>query len=125
MAVGPKARLGFAAIGLGLGVPSHIADQKEIEPPVVVVIEPARRDGPATVRDQASVRRYILEGPVSAISIQSVRTDSRHEQVDEAIVVIVGGGCPHGIVDAGYTGFRSDVRKRAIVVVVEESIAIG
>src|SRR4029077_8589113 len=94
--------LGATAPGLELRVPLHVIGHDEVEPAVIIYINPGRRNRPqlAISRIDSTEMRllgYILEGAVSPIVIQNISVYSGYEDVRISVVVVITDGHAHGI----------------------------
>ena len=70
--------------------PLDVVRHEEVEMPVEVVVQPGRARPEPGVGDACRACR-VLEGAVSPVAVQPVAVQHRHVQVDEAVVVVVGG----------------------------------
>ena len=106
------------------GFPLDVARDEQIQVSIVVVIEPAGGDGPHICRGarKTGLRSDIFKSTVPAIAIESIAVESRHENVDIAIVVVVGRGDPHGITRAGQPSRLCHIGKGHIAVVAEQPV---
>ena len=60
-----------AAVFTVLGVPVHVSGNKQIQFPVIVVVEKPGGDRPATPRNSC-LRRHVREGSVAIVVIQNI-----------------------------------------------------
>ena len=108
---------------VALGRPVHVVHDEQIQPAVVVVVEPARGDRPGVVRHARS-GSDVLEPAVAHVAEQMVALHARDKQVDTAIIVEIAGGRP------GRVALRLDPRplghigERQAAVVVKEAIPV-
>ena len=94
-------------------VPFDVADDEEIEQPIVVVVEPGRGYRPLTILR----KRQFLERAVAAIPEQMIRADAGDKEIRPAVVVEIGGGDAHRVAPRFDAGLRGDIGKRAVPVV--------
>ncbi len=80
-----------------LGVPYHVASDKQVEVTVVIVIEKSCRTAPATSFD-ARFSGHVCKGAVAIIVIQSVFSVVRYVEVGEAVVVVIADCYAHAVV---------------------------
>ena len=108
---------------VALGGPVHVVHHEQIQPAIVVVVEPARGDRPGVVR-HARFGGDVLEPAVAHVAEQMVALHARNKQVDTAIIVEIAGGRP------GRIALRLDPRplghigERQAAVVVKEAIPV-
>ena len=112
-----------AAGGVRRRRPPQVVDDEEIEEAVVVVVQPARGDGPFAAGD-AGARRHVVESAVAAIAQQLVASHAGNEQIDVAVVVVVGGRDAHRVADAGHACLVSHVRETHVPLVAIQPIRI-
>ena len=98
---------------------------EEIEPAIVVIIEPTGGHGPALVRGgKARSRGHVLEAAVAAVAIEGAAIEARDKEVDTAIVVEVAGGHSHRIAFARQAGRLRHVGEGAIAIIAVEAIVV-
>src|SRR5205814_7108452 len=102
---------------LGCGVPSYVVNHEEIEPAVVVVIEPAGGHGPGSAALEPSLFGNILERAVAAVAIEDVPAHTGDKKIRMAVAIEVARRDAHGVASAGHAGGRRHIGKRAIVTV--------
>jgi hypothetical protein len=129
MAVGAQA-LFESAVGILVDFPMAVVDDEKIEQPIVVVVEPARADGPHLLTMGVCSRDSgfggdVSEGGVAVIAEKLVARDVCDKDVGVAVVVEVTNGNAHAIARSGYASFFSDVSECAVMVVAEKSIPVG
>ena len=76
----------------------ELAD-KQVEPAVIVVVEPHRARAP-TRRRNAGLLRHIRECAVAVIAVQNIASTLRHIKVRKAIAVVVPHRDAHAIAAA-------------------------
>src|SRR5215208_7977658 len=96
MAVDAHVACAIAAKLVALGRPVDVVHHEQIEPAIVVVVEPARRNRPRVMR-HARPGSDVLEPAVAEVAEEMVALYTRYEQVDAAIVVEIAGGRAGGI----------------------------
>ncbi len=111
------------------GIPLDVIHDEQVQQTIVVVIEPARRDGPhfaAIVQGaaQARFRGYVRERTVAIIVKELISIDVGHKQVGPAVIIVVPHCHAHPIAGSGHSGALGDVRERSIAVVVEQAVVI-
>ena len=122
MAVTAHARPAIAAIKIPLRRPINVIRDHEIEPAVVVVVEPCRARCPATSVGDPCALRHIRESAVAVIAIKNAASVAAQEQIGESVVVIIADRKTHA-----EQAFRTDacscgdIRKRAAAVIAIES----
>ena len=108
----------------------HVARQREldeaaeeqIEPAVVVVVEPDRARRPAG-RGDARLLGDVGERAVAVVVVQRAAAVRGDEDVGVAVVVVVGDGAAHAeLRAAGDAGLVGDVGERAVAVVLVERV---
>jgi hypothetical protein len=129
MAVGTKP-LFERAVGVFVDLPMAVVDYKEIEQPVVVVVEPTRADRPhlliVGVRpSDTGSGSDVRECAVAVVAKELVAGDVGDEDVGVAVVVEVSNGDAHPVARSSDSRFFCDVGECAVVVVAEESIPVG
>ena len=129
MAVGAQA-LFERAEGILVDLPMAVVDDKEIEQSIVVVVEPARSDGPHFLAmgvrsSDAGFGCYVGEGSVAVVAKELVAGNIGDEDVRIAVVVEVADGDAHAVACASDTRFFSDVGECAVMVIAEEAIPVS
>src|SRR5207249_4809292 len=99
----------------------HEARDEQIEFAVIVIVEPGRARGPAR-RGHARFVSSIGESTVAVIVIEDVPSIAGHIEVHPAITVVISSRGTHAKIAAPYPGLIRYVRKRAVVVIVVESV---
>src|SRR5207247_2080991 len=85
-------------------IPGDIVDHEQIEPSIVIVVEPSGGNGPAALR-QTGAGRHVVEGPVATVAVEADAAQAGDHQVHPAIVVEIGRRHPHRVSGAAQTGF--------------------
>src|ERR1043166_1632816 len=104
----------------------HEAADEKIEPAVVIEVEPDRARGPVPLKDfgaQASLFADIGERAVAVVVIKNRVAVGGHEDIGEAVVVIVGDRYAHAESAAGYARGFGHVGERAVAIVLVERVA--
>ena len=102
-----------------IGIELHVSRNKQIEPPVVVVVTPGRARGPASERD-AVLLRYVGKCSVVVVVIEPVAAIVSHVDVGPSVIVVIAhrrAESPTLVADAGLVG---DIGKSSISIVVKE-----
>src|SRR5437773_502879 len=108
MTVDTYVPVAVAAEAIKIGGPLSVIHHAEVEPAVVIIVEPSRGHGPLVALD-AGLLCDVLEAAVPQVAIQNVPVNARHKQVHVAVIVIVGGGAAHRVPGAGDASFASHV----------------
>jgi hypothetical protein len=124
MAVGTAAWRVISAEWLRGRVPGDVVDHKQIEPSIVIVVEPSSGHCPAALR-QSGASRYIFEGAVAAVSVECGPAQAGNRQVDPAVVVEIGRCHSHGISRSAHAGFGGHVGEGTVAIIVEQPVAEG
>src|ERR1043165_5979796 len=104
-----------------LKVPIHVARDEEVEPPVAVVVEPARARRPAR-RARLRLLRHVLESAIAAVTIQSRATQAGDVEVYEAVAVEVSGRRAHRVAFAAQSRALGHVLEGAVRLLMIETI---
>ena len=104
------------AVQVLLDRPLDVVGHEQVEPAVVVVIEPERARGKPRVAD-AGLRGHVEEMAAAQISEQSIAPERRQVHVDVSVVVVVGGGGPDSVQFDVESRAGGDVGERAVVLV--------
>ncbi len=99
----------------------EVAD-KQIQPSVVVVVEPHRARGPSGSRD-AGLFRNVSEGSVAVVVIQNASSILGHVQIGKAVAVIVAHGDTLPVAAGRDAGLLRDVGEGSISIVAIERVA--
>jgi hypothetical protein len=120
-AVVPLAELVVAAEHFAVAGELDEAADEQIQPAVVVVIEPHGARRPARCGDTGLVR-HVGESSVAIVLIQDAAAVRRHEQVRKTVIVVITDGNAHPERAAGDTSRIGHVRECAVAVVPVERI---
>ncbi len=101
----------------------ELADE-QIEPAVVVVIEPDRAGTPAWSRDTRFLR-HVGEGAVAIVVIEDAASVLRNVEVWEAISVVIPHRNTHAIATPSHAGFLRHVGECAVAIVAIQRVAQG
>src|SRR4029453_6308740 len=77
-----------AAIAPSLGRPADVIDHQQVEPAVVVVVEPPAGGGPLTAADGSAIGD-VFERSVATIAKELVAGHAGDEEIDVAVVVVI------------------------------------
>src|SRR5262245_23014772 len=127
MTVSAITGLRVAAIRLPFGIPLAVVHHEQVEPAVIVVVEPARRDRPwlgAPLAIRAGSPRDVFECAVPPVAEQQVSVDSRHEQIRPAVVIEIPRRDSHAVSLAPNAGPFRHVAKSSIPVVPVQTIPV-
>ena len=95
---------------------------EKIQPAIAIVIDPGAARAIARSRmDQSGLFRHVRKSTVAVIVEQKVLTPAGDEDVVEAVVIVVAhgnAGSPHA---TPQPGFRGDIGKRAVAVILIQS----
>jgi hypothetical protein len=117
----PTSRI--AARPIRFSRPFHVVDDHQVQPPIVVVVEPSGRNGPVAARDSRA-GGDVFEPAVTEVSQELVLSDSRHEEIDVPVVVVVRGCRAHRIADPPHGGAVGHVREAELAVIAIEAICV-
>src|SRR4026208_2398248 len=103
---------------------------EEIEPAVVIVVQPRRAHRPqffsGTVNAAyTGVFRDIAERAVSIVPIQNVPVDASDVQLGPAVIVKIGRRYPHAVSFTRQASPRGHIREGAIVIISIEPVMEG
>src|ERR1700674_1112755 len=110
-----------------IGVPVHIAGDEQVELSIVVVIEEARGDGPASAR-HAGFGGYIRKRSISVVVIQNVFAVAGHIQIRIPIVVVVADRHSHPVIPiprAGQSRRLGYVQKAPVAVLAIQAVPVA
>ena len=124
MTVDGNPAIRIAARPVGVRRPLHVVDDHQVQQSVVVVVEPPGRDGPVAARDSRA-GGDVFEPAVTEISQELVLADSRHEEIDVPVVVVVRGCRAHCIPDPPHAGAVGHVREAELTVIAIEAIRVA
>ena len=95
---------------------------EEVEPAVVVVVEPDGAGGPSWSRDPRLLG-HIGERAVAVVAVQNAAPVLRDVKIGKTIAVIVAHGCTHAIAATGDAGLFGHVRECAVAVIAVKGVA--
>ena len=104
-------------------VPHRVVHDQEVEPAVVVVVEPAGADHPLVARE-ARLRGHVLEPPAD-VAVQVLAVDSANEEVGTTVVVVVGHGGGRAVALAPQPGLLRPVGEPHPALVPVEAIPVA
>ena len=96
-----------------------VAGDEEIEPSVAVVVAKSRAGRPSA-ECHAGFLRYVGEGAIVIVVVETVLSVVRNVEIGPTIVVVVRYDHAETPPVIGYSGFGGDVGKCSIVVVMEK-----
>src|SRR6266496_2697873 len=100
----------------------HEAANKQIEPPIVVVIEPDSAGRPSGCRNSCACCD-VCECTVAVVVVQNALRILGHIQVGESIAVVVTDCNTHPVRVSTDTSFQSDICESAVAIIAVKSIA--
>src|ERR1700730_3447683 len=100
----------------------HEATYEQIEPAVIVVVEPNRTGSP-TGRADTGFLRNVGKSSVAVVVIQNAFSVLGQVEIGEAVVIVVAHCGTHAIAPSGYACFLRHVAEGAVPIVAIESIA--
>ncbi len=114
---------GAAILVLGLGELHELAD-KQVELPVIVIIEPDRARAPARSGD-ARPFGDIGERTVAVVVIENAAAVLRNVEVGKSISIVVPHGYALSVAPGCDARFFGDIGKTAVVIIAVEGVAQG
>src|ERR1700716_249816 len=118
----PLVRCTVAAKLVLLFAEVHKATYEQIEPAVIVVVEPNCTGSP-TGRGDTGLLCDVGKSSVSVVVIQNAFSVLGHVEIGEAIVIVVAHCGTHSIAPSGYASFFRHVAEGTIPIVPIEGIA--
>ena len=108
-------------------LPVAVVRNKQIEPAVVVVVNPCRRHRPqlAALRvcaSNAGGRGHVGEGAIAVVPVERVAVHAHNVQILQPIVVVVAHCDAHLVAAPLHARARCHIRKGAVAVVTVEAI---
>src|ERR1700733_11468426 len=94
---------------------------KQVEPAIVVVVEPHSARAPPWSGDTRFLRD-IGECSIPVVVVKDAAAELRDEQIWEAVAIIIANRGSHAVAATGHAGFFSHTRERTIAVVAIERI---
>ena len=110
-----------------VAVIDETADE-QIEPAVVVEIEPDGAGGPVILENfgaQPGVLAHVGEGAVAVVAVEDGAAVGGDEQIGEAVVIVIAHGHAHAEGASGDAGFFCDVGEGAVAIVFVKRVADG
>ena len=129
MAIRARLRLQPAADGVGPRRPVAVIRNEQVQPPVVVVVDPASRHRPhrpaqRTGPEESRLPRHIRKRAVPVVAIQVVSMHPYHKQILMAVVVAVAHGHAHPVAFALQPRLRRHVAECSVAVVPVEPVPV-
>src|SRR4051794_15281689 len=122
MAVGAIAGAVLSAPHVFFWTPLYVVGDNEIEPPVFVVIKPARARGPSTFVPDCRFGGHIGERPIAIVVIKDCSAVSRDVDIGVAVVIKVAHADALAVMPfAAQSCFGGDIGERSIALVVIKS----
>ena len=103
----------------------HVAADVEVHVAVAVVVAPRCSSPEAAILAEAGAGSRLGKRAAAIVAIENDAVVAGHDQVETAVVVIVGPSRCHPDALEGDSGLLGDVCKRPITIVVVEAIAAG
>ena len=110
-----------------IGVPIHVAGHEEVEPSVVVVIEKACRNGPASAC-HPGLGGHIRKRSIAVVVIQNVLAVTGHVQIGIPVVVVVADRHAHPVISIARVGQArrlGNVLKASVAVLAVQPVPIA
>jgi hypothetical protein len=104
----------------------NVGDE-QVQPAIVVVVQPAGRDRPWLAQFRIHTREARLPGDVGEtalpqVSVEYVSVHACNEDIDASVIVEVRRGGSHRVPFTGHAGPFGDVREGEVAVVAEEAV---
>src|SRR5258708_634631 len=93
------------AKAIKVGCPVGVIYYEQIQPSIVVIVEPTGRNRPLVALD-ASLFGYVLKLAVAQVAIKNVPVDAGDKQIRVAIVVVICRRDAHRIARARHSGLQ-------------------
>ncbi len=123
MAINPYPTRNVATRAVGVRRPVDVIDDEQVETPVVVEVEPGAGHTPLTAGNPGAFG-HIVEAAVAAVAQQLVLPHTGDEEIDVAVVVVVGRGGAHGVADTTHTGRLGDVGETHLPIIPIETVRV-
>src|SRR6185436_20051823 len=104
-------------------IPLHVTRDKQIEPAVAIVVEPAGTRGP-TFRNVWKFARDVTESGVAVVAIEIIRFVSTDEQIDVSVVVVVSSSNAHAVSGAFESRAFGHIGERSVGFLLVESVPV-
>ena len=108
VAVNTQIAVALTAVAVKTGSPMSVIDHEQVQPAVVIVVEPAGGNRPLVTLNSRFLR-HILELSIAQVAIKNVPVDACNKQILIAIIVVVRRRSAHRIADASDPGFLRDI----------------
>ena len=111
-------------------LPLQIVENEKIEQPVVIDVDPGRRDGPQRAEFrivgvvQSGLGGDVGEGAVAIVVIQSVAVNARHEDVGISVVIVIANSHANVVPGACQPRDVRHVREYSVAVVAEQAVPV-
>ena len=109
-------------------VPLDVAEDDQVEPAVVVEVDPGGGGGPVHARGGVAAGAGLLcdvgEGPVAVVVVQVVAAELGDVEVFEAVIVKVADGNAHAVADALEAGLLGDVFEGTVLALMVEAVPV-
>ena len=121
VAVNTQIAVALTAVAVKIGSPVSVIDHEQVQPAVVIVVEPAGGNRPLVTLDSRFLR-HILELSIAQVAIKNVPVDACNKQILIAIIVVVRRRSAHRITDASDPGFLRDIGESHTTIVPVEPV---
>ena len=123
MAIHPDVPAGVPAEAVVVGGPDRVVHDQQVEPAVVVVVEPPRAHHPLAALE-AGLLGHVLEA-AAVVAVEGLAVHAAHEQVGRAVVVVVPDRGRHAVAGAPQAGGIGHVGELHSAVVAEQPIEVA
>src|SRR5579864_4692411 len=89
MAVGAVARAMFATPYVCFWSPVDVVDHDQVEPAILVIVEPTRACGPAAFIGHSRLGGHVCKCPVAVVVIQNGASVTGHIEIGIPVIVVV------------------------------------
>src|SRR5258708_27348758 len=115
IAIGTIAWLPLTAVDIVLRTPIEVVSHNEIQPAVLVVVEPAGAGGPCTFVGHASFVGHIAKGAITVVMIEDCSAVPSDIEIRIAVIIEIRDSHALSVVSfTAETGSVSNIRKRSI-----------
>ena len=127
LAIGARSAVDFVAhFRIDFLRPPHVIADEQIQPAVVVVIQPRRAGAPIIGRAaHAGARRHFPELSLPVVVKEVIAAHRRDEHVVQAVVVVIADGHTHAVETRVQTGTGGDIAEAALAVVMIKGVGGG
>ena len=109
----------LSAPNIVLGIPFDVVGDDEIEPAILVVVEPTGTGGPPTLIRDSSLGRYVSKSSTSIVVVKNGTAVTGHIHIRKSVIVEIPDCHALSIVAfTTYARFCGDISKSSIAIVV-------